>query len=348
MGLSQRPGSKRNGFFFQLDINSECDVTYSQNMSIVHPEYFFITGLEGIPYRSYYYIFLCVNYFIAVIGNSAVLLIIALERSLHSPKYISVFNLALADLGETNAWIPNTMKIFFSDSQYMTYNACLVNMFFVNLFVTLQSATLVVLAFDRYIAICLPLRYHAIVNNTFMSLVFVIIWAFNTSLVALAASLMTRLSFCKSNVVESYYCDNGALLVMACNDNSINMFLTNLIVFLFLVSPLFIIVLSYMGIVFALSKITTWEARLKALKTCVSHLLLVVSFFLPVICIFFASLITTPTPNARVISGSLSLSLPPMLNPIIYVLNTAEIRVLIQKLLKNRISPIRNYFSKRR
>ncbi len=159
---------------------SSLNASFLQNMSIVHPEYFFITGLSGIPYSSYYYIFLCVTYCIAVIGNSAVLLVIALERSLHSPKYIGLFNLALADLGESNAWIPNTMKIFFSDSQYMSYNACLANMFFVNLFVTLQSATLVVLALDRYIAICLPLRYHAIVNNTSMSLVFIVIWAFNT------------------------------------------------------------------------------------------------------------------------------------------------------------------------
>ncbi len=101
-----------------------------------------------------------------------------------------------------------------------------------------------------------------------------------------------------------------------------------------------------MGIVFALSKITTWEARLKALKTCVSHLLLVVSFFLPVLCIIIASLIVPLTLNARIISASLSLSLPPMLNPIIYVLNTTEIRVLIQKLLKNRIVPNRKNISK--
>ncbi len=298
---------------------SSLNANFVQNMSIVRPEYFFITGLSGIPYSSYYYIFLCVTYFIAVIGNSAVLLLIALDRSLHSPKYIGLFNLALVDLGETNAWIPNTMNIFFSDSQYMSYNACLANMFFVNLFVTLQSATLVVLAFDRYIAICLPLRYHAIVNNTVMSLVFIVIWAFNTSVVALAASLITRLSFCKSNVVESYYCDYGAVLGMACNDKSINIYIKNLIVALFIVAPLILIVLSYMGIVFALSKITTWEARLKALKTCVSHLLLVVSFFLPVLCIIIASLIVPLTLNARIISASLSLSLPPMLNPIIYV-----------------------------
>ncbi|XP_052473219.1 olfactory receptor 1M1-like [Carassius gibelio] len=321
---------------------STLNASFVQNMAIVHPEYFFIIGLSGIPYSSYYYIFLFITYFIAVIMNSIVLLIIALERSLHSPKYIGVFNLALADFGETNALIPNMMKTFFSDSQYISYNACLANMFFVNFFITVQSVTLVVLAIDRSIAICLPLRYHALLNNTVMSLVFLVVWAFNTSLVALSTSLMTRLSICKSNVVQSYYCGYGPVLRLACNDNSIYIFITNLIAALFLVAPLCIIVLSYMGIFFALSKITTWEARLKALKTCVSHLMLVGIYFLPVICIYIASSITSLTPNARVISISLSFTLPPMLNPIIYVLNTAEIRVLIRKVLKKRIVPIRN------
>ncbi|XP_073674353.1 olfactory receptor 52E8-like [Garra rufa] len=321
------------------------NATFVQNMSIVHPEYFFISGLSGIPYSSYYYIFLFFSYFIAVIGNSVVLLVIALERSLHSPKYIGVFNLALADMGEANALIPNMMNIFFH-SQYISYNACFSSMFFVNLFITLQSVTLAVLAIDRYIAICFPLRYHVIVNNTAMSLVFIILWAFATSLVGLSSSLMTRLSFCKTNVVENYYCDYAPVLEMACNDNSINTFMGNLVLALFFVVPMFIIFLSYMGILLALSKITTWEKRLKALKTCVSHLLLVISFFFPIICIFIASLITSFSQNARVITSSLSLSLPPMLNPIIYVLNTAEIRVIIRKLLKNRTVPIRKIISK--
>ncbi|XP_018959331.2 olfactory receptor 1M1-like [Cyprinus carpio] len=325
---------------------STLNASFVQNMSIVRPEYFFIIGLSGIPYSSYYYIFLFITYFIAVIGNSIVLLIIALERSLHSPKYIGVFNLALADIGETNAVIPNMMKTFFFDSQFMSYNACLANMFFVNFFITLQSVTLVVLALDRFIAICLPLRYHALLNNTVMSLVFLAVWAFNTSLMALSTSLMTRLSICKSNVVHNFFCDYGPVLRLACNDNSINVFLANLSAALLLVAPFCIIVLSYMGIFFALSKITTWEARLKALKTCVSHLLLVGIFFLPVICLFIASAITSLTPNARVISVSLSFTLPPMLNPIIYVLNTAEIRVLIRKVLKNRTVPIRKNISK--
>ncbi|XP_067221861.1 olfactory receptor 1E16-like [Chanodichthys erythropterus] len=317
-------------------------MSLSQNTSIVHPEHFFITGLTGTPYSTYYYIFLFIIYFISIIGNSIVLLVIALHRSLHSPMYIGVFNLALADIGESNALIPNMMKIFFSDSQYISYNDCLANMFFVNFFITVQTYTLVVLAFDRFIAICLPLRYNAIVNNKFMAILFSVIWAFNTFLITLSTSLMTRLSFCKSNVVESWYCDYGRLVRMPCNDSSINNVIAIIITAFFLVAPPFIIVLSYLGIFIALCKITTWEGRFKALKTCVSHLLVVGSFFLPIICNMFAA----PSVNARIISGSLSIALPPMLNPIIYVLNTAKIKDLIRKVFNSRSAPIRGNVSK--
>ncbi|XP_057207365.1 olfactory receptor 5B12-like [Triplophysa rosa] len=312
------------------------NTSFSQNISIVHPEYFFITGLSGIPYSRYYYIFLFCIYFIAVIGNSAVLLLIAVERSLHSPKYIGVFNLALADLGETNAVFPNMMKTFLFDSQYISYNACLANMFFVFFFIGTQCLTLVVLAYDRFVAICLPLRYHAIVTNTVMSLFFSAIWACNACQASLTVYFINRLSFCKSNVIESYFCDHGPVFRLACNDNSINVFIAKFNTSLFLVAPLIIVVLSYLGIFLALSKITTWEGRFKALRTCASHLLVVGLYFLPKICVYIIALTTFLSANARIISTSLAYAVPAMLNPIIYVLNTVEIKDLIRKVLKKR------------
>uniref|UniRef100_A0A671R2H5 Odorant receptor, family D, subfamily 111, member 8 n=1 Tax=Sinocyclocheilus anshuiensis TaxID=1608454 RepID=A0A671R2H5_9TELE len=295
---------------------SSVSQSFSENNSIVHPEYFFIIGLSGIPY---------------------ILFIIVVDRNLHSPKYIGVFYLALADFGETNALIPNIMKIFVFDSQYISLSQSKARHNS-----TMQSLTLFVLAYDRFIAICLPLRYHAIVNNTVMCLVFVGLWSFNGGVVAFVVSSITRLSFCKSNAVPSYYCDHGPVYMLACNDVSINNFMAKLCTALYVVAPLLFIVLSYLGIFLALSRITTWEGRLKALKTCVSHLLLVGSFFLPIICIYTAAFIVSVTPNARVISTSLAYAVPPMLNPIIYVLNTSEIKDLIKKYLKKRSTRIEN------
>nr|XP_055053738.1 olfactory receptor 1M1-like [Misgurnus anguillicaudatus] len=316
-------------------MNANDTSLFHVNVSIVHPEYFFIAGLTGVPYSHYYYIFLFCTYIIAVIGNCTVLLIIAFDRSLHSPKYIAVFNLALADFGETNALIPNMMRTFVFESQYISYNACLANMFFVFFFNTAQCFTLVVLAYDRFVAICLPLRYHTIVTNTVISLMCSAIWAFNAFLMALTMYFISRLSICKSNVIQSFFCDHGPVYRLACNDNSINFFIAKLNTSLYLIAPLMLIMLSYLGIFLALSKITTWEGRLKALKTCVSHLLLVTSLFLPIICIYLIASTTYLSPNARIISASLAYATPPMLNPIIYVLNTAEIKLLIRKVFKN-------------
>ncbi len=268
------------------------------------------------------------------------LLIIALERSLHSPKYMAVFNLALADIGETNALIPNMMKNLLFDSQYISYNACLVNMFFVFLFSSMQSLTLVVLAYDRLIAICLPLRYHVIVNNSNMCFVFSAIWVFNSVIVASMVSLITHISFCKSNVILSYFCDHGPVYRLACNDNYINKIMGFLYTTLYLIAPMLVIGLSYLGIFFVVRKIRTWEGRMKALKTCVSHLLLVAIYYLPIFFTYLTSLLLYSTPNSRVISTSLAYAVPAMLNPIIYVLNTVEVKDIIRKAIRNRSVPI--------
>ncbi|TRY54124.1 hypothetical protein DNTS_031166 [Danionella cerebrum] len=323
-----------------IEQKSAMNASVSQNTSIIHPEYFFISGLSGIPYASYYYVFLFITYFITVIGNSVVLLIIAVDRRLHSPKYIGVFHLALADFGETNALIPNIMKTFLFDSQYISYNDCLTNMFFVFFFNSLQSVTLVVMAYDRLVAICLPLRYHALVSNTSLLLILSAMWVFNSSVVGFMVSAITRLSICKSNVVQSYFCDHGPIFRLACNNIKMSEFLAFLFPVLYITLPMVIIVISYMHIFHALTKITSWEGRLKALKTCVSHLLLAGMFFLPVACSYIAQVMFVLNPNARVISTSLAYAVPPMLNPIIYVLNTAEIKDIMRKLLKNRPVPI--------
>ncbi|XP_066536140.1 olfactory receptor 1M1-like [Hoplias malabaricus] len=309
-----------------------------QNMSFVHPEYFYINGFTGIPLSKFYFVFLFMTYIIAVFGNSFVLFVILTDRSLHTPKYIGIFNLALADFGETNALIPNLMKTFLFDSQYISYNACLANMFFVFFFSNVQALILVVLAYDRFIAICSPLRYHAIMNNFSMLAASMGVWSFSIVLIGTTVALITRLSFCKTNEVKSYFCDHGPIYTIACNDNTINSVMAKLCSVLFIYAPLVIITVSYLGIFLAVSKITTWDGRIKSLKTCVSHLIIVGISFLPVISTYISALIFTLHPNTRIISTSLSSAIPPMVNPIIYVLNTNEFKDFLLKTLKNRLN----------
>ncbi|XP_035240211.1 olfactory receptor 1-like [Anguilla anguilla] len=301
------------------------------------PRFFFINGLNNMRHVKYYYIFLCFVFVVTVLGNSFVMFSIYTERSFHTPKYMAVFNLALADLGESTALIPNVIATFLFNSQYISFDACLANMFFVLFFTCLQSLSLTLMAYDRLVAIYLPLRYHAIITMQAMTVLLTLAWTYNSFLIILLVASITRLSFCKSIVVKSYFCDHGAIYSLACNDRSMNSMITTVHIILWICVPFLLIILSYFFIAGALSKIASWEGRFKAIKTCSAHLMLVSLYFLPIIGILIVSLTSTLQPNVRIFNLSIAKTLTPLLNPIIYVLNTDEVREFSKKLFKTKI-----------
>uniref|UniRef100_A0A8C9TZA8 G-protein coupled receptors family 1 profile domain-containing protein n=1 Tax=Scleropages formosus TaxID=113540 RepID=A0A8C9TZA8_SCLFO len=306
--------------------NSSSNVT-------VRSGFFFISGFSNIPHSNYYHIFLSFVYVVTMLGNSFVMIII--YRGLHTPKYMAIFNLAIADVCQSTALIPNLIKTFLFDSQEITYEACLANLFFVFFFSCMQSTTLVILAYDRFVAICFPLRYHAVVTNISMGVLITVTWTFNSAVMSFTVGLITRLSFCESTVIDSFFCDHGPLYRLACNDYSLNIMMAyfNIATFIFL--PLTLIGLSYICILVALFKITSWEGRLKAFKTCFSHLTLVSIFYIPVVGTYITALTVSIHRNARIINTSLSYSLPPMINPIVYSLNTADIKEFAKKIFRS-------------
>ncbi|XP_066556247.1 olfactory receptor 51F2-like [Amia ocellicauda] len=306
----------------------------SPNATIVRPPFFFVSGFSNIPHVKYYYIFMCFVYAVTVLGNSFIMLIIYMDRNLHTPKYVIVFHLAVVDLCSSTALIPKFIDTFLFDNQLIAFEACLANFFFVQCFTFMQSLTLILLAYDRFIAICFPLKYHVIITNVAMVVILAVLWTLSSGLVIAAVVFMTRLSFCKSIVINSYYCDYGPMFRLACNDNSPNYIISIMGITIMFVGALVLIVATYVCIIFALLKIASAEERLRAMKTCTSHLIVVALFYLPISSIYIAAIVTIVPPNVRIISTSLSYTIPPMLNPIIYTLKTEEIVQAIQKLFK--------------
>ena len=315
---------------------SSLNSTLSLNVTFVRPPYFFIIGLNNIPHAKYYYIFLCFAFVVSVLGNSFVMFSIYTERSFHTPKYMAVFNLAVADLGESTALIPNLIAMFLFDSQYISYDACLANMFFVFFFTFLQSVTLAILAYDRLVAICLPLRYHAIISMPAMAVILTVVWAYDSVLLIIMVSLVTRLSFCKSIEIKSYFCDHGPTCILACSDYSLNRNMGIVVIIALLCVPFIFILLSYVFIVHALFKIASWEGQFKAMKTCSAHLMLVTLYYLPILGTYITALSSTIQPNVRIMSTSLAKAITPMMNPIIYVLNTEEVKEFAKKLFRRK------------
>ncbi|XP_051764268.1 olfactory receptor-like protein DTMT [Ctenopharyngodon idella] len=306
----------------------------SANVTFVRPATFFINGFSNVPHVKYYYVFLSLVYVVTVLGNSFIMCIIYLARRLHTAKYIVVFNLAISDLCGSSALVPKLIDTFLFEHQEISYEACLANMFFVFHFMNLQSLTLLVLAYDRLVAICFPLRYHAIVTKTAMFLTIGVMWSFSVTFIALMVSLITRLSICRSIVVNSYFCDHGPIYRLACNDSAINIIMANICFGLLVCMPLILIISSYFCIALALLKIAHGAERNKAMKTCTSHLMLVAIFYVPLLGTNIAALTTFIHPNARIINNSLTQIIPPMLNPIIYTLKTEEVMQSIKQLYK--------------
>uniref|UniRef100_A0A8C7ZCD5 G-protein coupled receptors family 1 profile domain-containing protein n=1 Tax=Oryzias sinensis TaxID=183150 RepID=A0A8C7ZCD5_9TELE len=264
-----------------------------KNITFVRPAYFKIVGFIGIPNMHYYYVFLFFVFFVSVLGNTTVMALIYLDHNLRSGKYVAIFNLAFVDLLGNTALVPKALN-------------------------------LVALCYDRLIAILYPLHYQVRVTPKIMLSIVAFIWLFVLTCVLIALGLLTRLSFCDSVVINSFYCDHGPMYRLACNDQTPNLVHGNLLIALILWVPLIIIVSSYVCIGHTLAKISTAHERIKAFKTCTAHLSLVAIYFIPVLTVY--NMRANIHPNARIINLSMTTVFPPMLNPIIYVLQTQEIR----------------------
>ncbi|XP_064827244.1 olfactory receptor 1E16-like [Oncorhynchus masou masou] len=313
------------------------DPNQTENIDpIIRPPYFFISGFIDIPHMEYYYVFLCFVYIISLVGNTFVMMVIYMDNSLHSPKCIAVFNLAFTDVCGSTAMVPKLLDTFLFSRQLISYTQCLASLFFIFLFLNMQSFNLIILSYDRLVAICYPLRYHMIVTHRSMFQLTGAAWAFAVFLVLLAVCLITRLSFCRSLVINSYFCDHGPLYRLAapCSDVVPNIVISYLNPCIVLYFPMVFIISSYICITHALVTITLPQDRVRGMKTCTSHLILVAIFYLPINITYLLHPVI-PT-NARIFNLSLTLVLPPMLNPIVYVLKTEEFKESAKKLLRKR------------
>ncbi|XP_033834530.2 olfactory receptor 1-like [Periophthalmus magnuspinnatus] len=319
-----------------MSINMEESSFALSNMTFVRPAHFYINGFYDFPHGTYFYIFLCFVYIMTVFGNVVLLLIILLVRSLHTPKYMIVFNLALTDLCGSTALIPKLLDTFLFENRYISYEACLSYMFFVLFFGSVQSWTLVAMSFDRFVAICFPLHYHSVVSKPVIAALLTFVWLLALGVIAPLAGLIDRLSFCKTVVIQSFYCDNAPVYRISCNTYFINNQVGIFSAVIMLLVPLALVGCSYACITYALKRIVSGGERLKALKTCTSHLILVAIFFIPVISTNIAVHFPNFHPNTRMINSALTHTVPALLNPFIYSLKTEEMLTAIKKICRRR------------
>lgn len=323
-------------FFLSLSLSRRCSLwsstmssirTVLNDSAIIHPPGFYIIAFQTLPYISVYIIFLAFVYAVTLVFNILLISLIARDHCLHTPKFMAVFNLAVIDVILSTCTIPSMIKVFLFKDNFVPFNLCLVQMYFYYAILSMESYALAILAYDRFIAICLPMRQNLFNTLPIMLCIVGGTWVYNLGRIAHDTAIMTRLSFCNSVRVNSYFCDYAPVFRLACNDYTLHWSIASTSSMVNLMVPFTVIILSYLSILATVFRMKSVSNRMKALATCIEHLILVAVFYIPIFTIFLMGLyVRSIDPDQRVLSLSLATCIPPCINPIVYSLKTREIK----------------------
>ncbi|XP_074836196.1 olfactory receptor 51G2-like [Carettochelys insculpta] len=290
--------------------------------------------LTGIPGQEDIHLWIsvpfCFIYVISIIGNSVILFIIKRDPSLHEPMYVFLSMLALTDLGLLTSTMPTILGTFLFNFREISFQACFAQLYFIHSLSLIESSVLLLMAFDRFVAIRDPLRYASILTLPRIAKMGLVCVLRGLVLIFPFPFLLKRFRYCRDNILSHSYCLHQDVMKLACADitvNNIYGMLTAL--FTFGMDSLLIFV-SYMMILKTVLSVASPTESLRALNTCVSHLCAVLLFYIPDI----GLAVTHRFGNSsslflQVLMGYIYLLAPPLINPIVYSVKSKHLRARI-------------------
>ncbi|XP_005342583.4 olfactory receptor 51J1 [Ictidomys tridecemlineatus] len=302
------------------------------------PTTFILVGIPGLEAEHFWIsIPFCLMYIIIFLGNGTILHVIRTDTSLHRPMYLFLAMLALAEVGVSVSTLPTVLGIFLFGTTEISFEACLFQMFSIHSFSIMESAVLLAMSVDRFVAIYSPLRYTTILTLPRIFGTGVIIGLKSIVLMAPLPMLLRRLPFCGHNALSHSFCLHPNLIHLPCGDISINN-----IYGLFIVTSTFgldslLIVISYGLILHTVLGIATGEGQKKALSTCGSHVCAVLAYYIPMIGLSMVHRFGKHvSPLLQTMMANAYLFFPPVVNPIVYSIKTKEIHLGIIRMLEKK------------
>ncbi|XP_012499746.1 PREDICTED: putative olfactory receptor 10D3, partial [Propithecus coquereli] len=262
--------------------------------------------------------------------NLSILVAVISSTRLHTPMYFFLGNLSVFDMGFSSVTCPKMLLYLVGLSRLISYQDCVSQLFFFHFLGSIECFLYTVMAYDRFTAICYPLRYTIIMNSRICGALAAGTWLLGCIHSSVLTFLTFTLPYCGPNEVDHFFCDIPALLPLACADTSLvqrvsftNVGLVSLVCFL-------LILVSYTRITVSILSIRTTEGRHRAFSTCSAHLIAILCAYGPIITVYLQP---TPNPMLGTVIQILMNLVGPMLNPLIYTLRNKEVKAALKKIL---------------
>ncbi|XP_063158573.1 olfactory receptor 5V1-like [Candoia aspera] len=320
----------------QQPLRGECSSLSKGTENRTKVTEFVLMGLSDLPaIRFSLFFIILLIYLVTLLANGTILLAIGANSQLHNPMYFFLSNLSLLDIFCPTATVPKMLENLLTECSSISFAGCVLQLYFLVALAGTEVFLLAVMAYDRYVAICNPLRYTVIMNKKRCLQMTAGTWITGFLNSLLHTTLTFTLPYCNSNRINQYYCDIPPVLALSCASTYVAEMVVLIVGGVFGMGAFLITLISYTHIIATILKIRSAEGKRKAFSTCASHLI--------VVCLFYGATIFTyirPSsshhPDQDRLVSMLYGMITPMLNPLIYSLRNKEVKRALERLIVHR------------
>ncbi|NWH89075.1 OR6F1 protein, partial [Aegithalos caudatus] len=292
-------------------------------------EEFILLGFPGTwQFRVSFVVVFALMYTLTVIGNASIIALVWRSSNLHTPMYFFLCNLSFLEIWYTTGVVPKAIGVMLGTSQTISFNVCILQLFFLLSLGSTECFLLSVMAYDRYLAICYPLRYSSLMNSVLSVRLALSSWLGGFLAISLLAYLTSRLTFCGPDVINHFLCDIDSCLALSCSDTwpvELATFLTSIVV---VVASCVATLVSYMYIISSILRIQSGHGRKKAFSTCSAHLSVVTIWYGSTMFLYVKPSAQNSLDLNKIVN-TFNTVVTPLLNPFIYTLRNKEVKLAL-------------------
>ncbi|XP_060111193.1 olfactory receptor 10A4-like [Heteronotia binoei] len=294
-----------------------------------HVTIFHILGFSGSPLLELLFFLLCLTvYTLTLLGNSLIVFLTLSNPALQTPMYFFLRNLSFLELCYSSVTMPRILTSYVTGNNKISFTGCAVQMSFFLLMGCAECYILGVMAYDRYVAVCRPLRYMAMMDKRSCMLLVAGSWMSGLPVSSVQTTLTFSSPFCGPNEINHFFCDIPPVLNLVCADTSQIKMAMLIITVVIIIAPFTLILISYAHIIAAVVRMSSSESRQKAISTCSSHLLVVTLFYGSAMTVYLLPQSSDSSGNDKVLSLFYTM-VTPMVNPIIYSFRNKEVKAAL-------------------